>query len=1301
MKPARLLAVGSLLASSALLWSQALDDIGKGAPNNAITIAFQTAFTRGAFTNIANLPPLGNVKRLGATGYVQEFGDTTLGNNRVHALVLPDPAASGIGLAGEVWQVRGPLYDYWTGLTVATAGYPQGDTQQCPAAITSCLYQFFDKSHVLFVLTAQGAGANYFIDGASYTKWIGVGGMNTMGPAISAVQNVTSGAGTAATAERQRFSRGEIFTILSGANTGRTLAVYEPIYSYYVGTNGGATALLGLPTSDELLLPDGRRRQTFEGGTIEYVTGQEPTILFPVSSVLLSSASDTLNMKLGDRVEISATTYSAKGELLPGRIVSWNTSNSRVVAIDPSGARATLRAVGGGSAVITAVSEGKVSKALPVFVSAPCCQAGEGSPSAAIAQSFIDAIARTRIQVKLPTASTVRRSGLGYIQEFTSTDGVTRYLLAKPDTLGSAFVLTGAILTRYLELGGPTGTLGYPTADAVNGLRQTFQSGALAGSPVQLIVNPILARWAQLNYETGPAGSPTGATTTALSFTATSSIAQPFGNGTFYYATSGDRANQVYLVRTTMLAAYQAQGGPTGKLGLPTSEEVTSAGIRRQEFEGGTLLLDAAGAPQLNERPRTPQISATPGNVAAGSRVRLAAGGFPAGATLRISVSGRPDFLIQTLSGAYAWEMIIPANTASTLVTLRAVEVNGAAIAVGSFVVQATAETLNTLTKLRGDFQTGVPGGRLPQAFQVRLRDEFGIPVRNAEVRFVASPGARIELADTVTNSQGEAQAWLRMPFTETVALATAEAGGQVVTFSARAASTTFSNFPNYTQAGNGSLLGPGPATIANQGSLLVSTTNLVRHLQNTGQLPSPNGPADPSLLNTFLKDLCQFDASGTRICDGFLLHDGAEPTVNLWRLSAFTGSPVQITPIEPTTEAIRDTIALGRPALVALHLSVNGAPAGVHFVAAMGVNPSGGILVRDPNPRLARPAVEDYITGFTLPSGAAKATIAAAASLDPQSASTPGFLLSALNLSFDVTGLNGRCGQTLSWAASSFNGADLPLQTPPPLSLRACDGLESAYQLDATSPADRALILTDLGSPAGRQGIGVNGAASYRLSRPPTGWEAGPLTVQFASSSVVNAASFKPDLSPGALASAFGSGLASPAGETTVEVAGQPAQVLAALPFQLNFVLPNDLPPGNHPLTIRSPYGATTQTIEVAPVSPAIFLLANGRPAAVNQNGTLNAADSPATRGQVLVLYTTGLGAVQRRGNLDYALAAVEATLEGRPLVVQFAGLAPGFPGLYQLNLMIPSEAPPGLAQELRLRVAESSAAAVTVAIQ
>ena len=1297
MKSSRLLLVGLLCACSGFLIGQSLQGIGDGSPNDAIKFAFQTAFTRGAFSNLAQLPPLGNVKKLGTTGLVQEFGDVTQGNNIKHALVLPNSTST----ASEIWQVHGPLYDYWTSIGVATAGYPQIDTQRCPPVIATCQYQVFDKTHVLFVHTAQSANNTFLSEGVFYTKWTGAGGMNTFGPAIAAVETVTSGAKTSATAERQRFSRGEIFNWLTGANAGRVYAVYEPIFSYYIGSNNGATGLLGLPTSDELLLANGRRRQSFEGGSIEYATGQEPTILYPVTAVILSASSDTLNMKLGDRAELTAATYSVTGQQLTGRTVSWNTSNGRVVAIDANGPKATLRAVGGGSAIITAVSEGKVSRALPVFVSAPCCQAGEGAPSAAISQSFIDAIARTRIQVKLPTAAPVRRSGLGYTQEFTSPDGAVRYLLAKPDVLGSAFVLTGAILARFLELGGPTGILGYPTSDATAGLRQSFEGGVLAGSPVQLVVNPILARWAALNYETGAAGVPVGQPETALSFTATASVSQPFGNGTFYYASSGDRLNQVFLVQSAMLSAYRAEGAVPGKLGLPIGDESTSAGIRRQEFEGGTLLIDAAGAAQTNLRTRTPQITATPAEVAAGGRVRLAAGGFPAGAYLRVSVSGRPDFLVQTLSGAYAWEMLIPATTPNSLVTLRAADVNGTSLAVGSFLVQASAETLHTLTKLRGDIQTGLPGARLPQPFRISLKDEFGSPAARVSVRFTASPGAKIELADTVTDSKGEAQAFLRMPFAETVALATAEAGGEVVTFSARAAAFTFTNFPNFTQAGNGSPLGPGPATISDNGALLVSAANLLRYLQNTGNLPSPNGLADPVLLNEFMRGICQFDTSGVQICDGFLLHEGADPTLNLWRLGAFTGSPIQITPLNSTTDSVRDTLALGRPVLLAMNLSLNGTPAGAHFVAAIGVNSSGGILVRDPNSRLARSAFEDFATGFTTPAGLYKATLAAAFLIEPQTVASPSFLFSALDLTLDLSSVNGRCGQTLSWASRASNGASLPSTTPLPLLFRACDGLDSVYQLDVNSTAERPLILTGLGSPAVRQGIGVNGAASYGVTRSNAGWQAGALSVLFASSAVVNAASFKPDLSPGALASAFGSGLASPAGPTQVEVAGVAAQVLAGFPFQLNLVIPPGTPIGPQTIQISSPYGSSTQTIEIRPVSPAVFLLASGAPAAVNQNGALNSPDTPAIRGQAITLYATGLGTVQRRGDLEYVTATVEATLEGRALTVQFAGLAPGFPGLYQVNLIIPPDTPPGLTQELRLRVAESNAPSVPIAVQ
>ncbi|MCC6291608.1 MAG: hypothetical protein IT164_03070 [Bryobacterales bacterium] len=1293
-------ALGLLACACACpLWGQSLQGIGDGSPNDGIRMGFQTAFTRGRFSNLAALPPLANVRKMGPTGLAQEFADVTLGTSRKHALVLPNTA--GTGTAGEIWQVHGPLYEFWTSLSVATAGYPAEDTQACPPVIAGCLYQTFDKNYILFSLTGQGAGADYFIEGNFFTKWTGSGGMNTFGPAISQVTTVASGAKTGTAALRQRFSRGEIFEWTSGTNLGRVYGVYEPVYTYYFETNGGSTGLLGLPTSDVTVLSDGRRRQSFEGGVIEYVTGQEPTILYPVAAVILSAASNTLNLKLGDTVDLTASTYSAIGQELTGRNVSWITSNSRVVSIESNGARARLRAVGGGSAVVTAVSEGKASRALPVFVSAPCCQPGEGAPSEAVAQAFTDAITRARLLVKLPTASPVRRDGLGYTQEFTSTDGMVRYVLAKPDTMASAFVLTGPVLAKYAELGGPSGALGYPVADLVGGARQAFQNGVLAGFPVQLVVDPVLARWASLQYETGVAGAPVGATQTVLSFTATAAIEQPFGNGVFSYAVSGERANQVFLVKTQILAAYRSHGGATGKLGLPLGDESSASGARRQEFEGGSLLLDAVGAVQVIDRARTPRITAAPANVAAGSRVRLAAGGFPAGATLRISVSGRPDFLVQTLSGAYAWEMVIPASTPSSLVTLRAVEVNGAAIAAGSFVVQASSETLVKLSKLRGDFQTGLPGARLPLPFRVSLKDEFGAVLAGVPVRFTASPGAKVELAGTVTNAQGEAQAYLRMPFAESVALATAEAGGAVVTFSARAVASSFTNFPNYTQSGNGSALGPGPSTVASQGALLVSAANLVRYLQNSGELPSPHGAADPVLLNSFMKDLCQFDASGAQVCDGFLAQEGAAPALNLWRLGMFTGSPIRITPVQPSTSAVRDTLASGRPVLLVMNLTVSGVPAGAHFVTAMGVNRTGGILVRDPNPNLARPTLEDYVSGFLSEAGPAKAVLAAALRMEPDAAATPGFLVSGAAVDFDLTSVRGRCGETLSWGAWSFSGSELPASAPAALSFRHCDGLESNYQLDATADGERALTLTDLGLPAGRQGVGVSGAASYRVTRAAEGWRAGPLSVQFSAASVVNAASFRPELSPGSLATIFGAGLKGAAGATEVEVAGQPAEVLASFPFQVNFVIPRGLAPGSHPITIRSPYGSLTQTIAVHAVSPAVFLLGGGQPAVVNQDGSINSTSTPATRGEAITVYATGFGEVERRGNLDYVVANVTATVAGRPLGVQFAGLAPGYSGLYQLNLIIPVDAPPGLAQELSLNVGEGGTVAGSIAVQ
>ena len=117
----------------------------------------------------------------------------------------------------------------------------------------------------------------------------------------------------------------------------------------------------------------------------------------------------------------------------------------------------------------------------------------------------------------------------------------------------------------------------------------------------------------------------------------------------------------------------------------------------------------------------------------------------------------------------------------------------------------------------------------------------------------------------------------------------------------------------------------------------------------------------------------------------------------------------------------------------------------------------------------------------------------------------------------------------------------------------------------------------------------------------------------------------------------------------------GMSPQVLAGFPFQLNFVIPPGTPTGSQTVQITSPYGSSTQTIDIRAVSPAIFLLATGGPAVLNQNGSLNSPDSPATRGQALTVYATGLGSVERRGSLDRRASTGDAAW--RRVSISFAG--------------------------------------------
>jgi uncharacterized protein (TIGR03437 family) len=169
----------------------------------------------------------------------------------------------------------------------------------------------------------------------------------------------------------------------------------------------------------------------------------------------------------------------------------------------------------------------------------------------------------------------------------------------------------------------------------------------------------------------------------------------------------------------------------------------------------------------------------------------------------------------------------------------------------------------------------------------------------------------------------------------------------------------------------------------------------------------------------------------------------------------------------------------------------------------------------------------------------------------------------------------------------------------------------------------------------------------------------------------VVDGAGFSLPPAPGGIFSIYGSNLA-PAlaaasstplpmelGGVRVEVNGAAVPLYFVSPGQINAQLPYDAAVGTATLRI----GGANAEFAIVAAAPAIF-------AALRQ-------------GTVAVAYVTGLGAVSPSvatgavapfETLSYAAATVSATVGGVPAQVQFAGLAPGFIGLGQVNVLIPA---------------------------
>jgi uncharacterized protein (TIGR03437 family) len=204
------------------------------------------------------------------------------------------------------------------------------------------------------------------------------------------------------------------------------------------------------------------------------------------------------------------------------------------------------------------------------------------------------------------------------------------------------------------------------------------------------------------------------------------------------------------------------------------------------------------------------------------------------------------------------------------------------------------------------------------------------------------------------------------------------------------------------------------------------------------------------------------------------------------------------------------------------------------------------------------------------------------------------------------------------------------------------------------------------------------------------------PQTPAISSGGVVNAASFTPNFSPGALASIFGNDftgtglqaiaslpLPSNLGGVSVQVNGLAAPVLYESEGQINFQIPWETNPGSATVVV-STGGVASAAVNITVQAAAPELFVQGSHAIVqNSDFSLNSSSNPAKAGGSILAYLTGAGPVSNppadgaaagSSPLSSVTSAVTATIGGQPADVSFAGLAPGFVGLWQVNITIPS---------------------------
>jgi uncharacterized protein (TIGR03437 family) len=216
--------------------------------------------------------------------------------------------------------------------------------------------------------------------------------------------------------------------------------------------------------------------------------------------------------------------------------------------------------------------------------------------------------------------------------------------------------------------------------------------------------------------------------------------------------------------------------------------------------------------------------------------------------------------------------------------------------------------------------------------------------------------------------------------------------------------------------------------------------------------------------------------------------------------------------------------------------------------------------------------------------------------------------------------------------------------------------------------------------------------------------------------------ASASTTVSPGSLFDIYGTNLASnpvsapqgsqalPSllGNVQVQVNGIPTPLLFAGPTQIVAQIPGSILTGPASVVVfRDGAASTAASITVQPAAPTILTYGTNRAIVQNQDYSLNSSTNPAQTGSYATAYLIGSGPVAPgvtdgepagASPLSQETLTTTVTVGGKQAQILFAGMAPGFVGLVQVDFQVPGLPSGDYPMQISIGTAQSNTPAMTV---